>query len=283
MSARATWKGFLKISLVTIPIKVFPATESSETISFNQLHDTCQTRITQRKWCVNCAREVTSAEIVKGFEFEKGRYVLLQEAELDAVKPDSTRVIDLTQFAEASELDPSSIDRSYYLAPDGPIAADALAVLLIAMRHRIGIGKLALYGREYLVAVRPARVPAPAIAPAVLMLHTLHHAAELRSADAIEELQAVARAPVDQVKVAQQVIAALVGPLDLADFHDDYQADLRRLIDAKIAGEEIVVPTVETPGAVLNLKAALELSLQAVRASKAAPAKAVPGKRKKAS
>jgi DNA end-binding protein Ku len=283
MSARANWKGFLKISLVTIPIKVFPATESSESLSFNQLHAECQTRITQRKWCAHCGREVTTAEIVKGFEFEKGKYVLLQPEEIDAVQPASTKVIDLVQFADASELEPYSLDRSYFLAPDGPIAADALAVLLNAMRHRIGIGKLAIYGREYLVAVRPARVPAPATPQWVLMLHTLHHAAELRSADAIDELQGASRAPVDQVKVAQQVIAALVGPLDLADFHDEYQADLRRLIDAKIAGEEIVVPTVETPGAVLNLKAALELSLQAVRASTAAPAKAVPGKRKKAS
>jgi DNA end-binding protein Ku len=283
MSARPTWKGMLKISRVTIPIKVFPATESSDSLSFNQLHATCQTRISQRKWCVSCGREVTTAEIVKGFEFEKGKYVILLEDELDAVQPPSTKIIDLVQFADASELEPYSIDRSYYLAPDGPIAADAIAVLVIALRHHIGIGKLAIYGREYLVAVRPARVPAPATRQWVLMLHTLHHAAELRSADAIAELQGASRAPIDEVKMAQQVIAALVGPLDLGNFADQYRADTRRLIDAKIAGEEIVVPKLETPGEILNLKASLELSLAAVRATKKTPAKAKPVKRMRAS
>ncbi len=121
MSARATWKGFLKISLVTIPIKVFPATESSDGLSFNQLHGECTTRVTQKKWCATCDREVTSAEIVKGFEFEPGHYVLLLPEELAAVQPPSTRVIDLVQFAEASALEPLYIDRAYYLAPDGAL------------------------------------------------------------------------------------------------------------------------------------------------------------------
>jgi DNA end-binding protein Ku len=283
MAARPTWKGALKISLVTIPIKVFPATESSAAISFNQLHSVCQSRVGQKRWCASCDRNVPTAEIVKGFEFEKGKYVVLLEDELDAVQPPSTRLIDLTLFADASELEPTSIDRSYYLAPDGERAAEAFAVLQIAMRHRVGIGKLALYGREYLVAVRPASMPASATPQTVLMLHTLHHAAELRSVDAIDELQTGTRAPVDQVKVAQHVIAALVGPLDLADFTDAYQADLRQLIDAKIAGDEIVIPTPVASPAILSLKAALEQSLQAVRAAKKIPATVKPATRRRAS
>src|SRR4029077_10960181 len=119
MAARATWKGYLKISLVNIPIKVFPATESSATISFNQLHADCQTRIQQKRWCPHCSREVPMSEIVKGYEFEKGRYVILSSEEIDTVKPASTRVIDLIQFADESALDPMYVDRSYYLAPDG--------------------------------------------------------------------------------------------------------------------------------------------------------------------
>ena len=100
MAARATWKGFLKISLVNIPIKVFPATESSGTISFNQLHGECQTRIQQKRWCPHCNREVPNTEIVKGYEFEKGRYVVLSDEDFDKVRPESTRVIDLVQFAD---------------------------------------------------------------------------------------------------------------------------------------------------------------------------------------
>src|SRR5437762_13887359 len=155
MAARATWKGFLKISLVNIPIKVFPATESSGSISFNQLHGECRTRIQQKRWCPQCNREVPLSEIVKGYEFEKGRYVVLSDEDFDKVRPESTRVIDLVQFADESAIDPMYVDRAYYLAPDGGMAADAFAVMRDGMQGKVGVGKLALYGREYLVAVRP--------------------------------------------------------------------------------------------------------------------------------
>ncbi len=271
--SRATWKGVLQISRVTIPIKVFPATEASAGLAMHQLHDPCQTRIQQRRWCPKCSHEVLTDELVKGFEFEPGRYVVLLEEELDAVRPPSTKLIDLTHFAYAGELEPYSIDRSYYLAPDGALAAEAFAVVRTAMRHHLGIGKLAMYGREYLIAVRAATVPASATSQSVLMLHTLHHAAELRPAEAIDELQFGAQAPVAHVKLAQRVIAALTGPLDLSDFTDAYRDGLQQLIDAKIAGHEIVEsPPLDTPP-VLELRDALTQSLLAVRASTKTPAK----------
>src|SRR3954467_14831010 len=155
MAARATWKGFLRISLVSIPIKVFPATESAGTISFNQLHGECRTRIQQKKWCPHCNREVQNSELVKGYEFEKGQYVVLSEDDIDKVRPESTRVIDLVQFADESSIDPMYVDRTYYLAPDGGVASDAFAVMREGMKGKVGVGKLALYGLEYLVAVRP--------------------------------------------------------------------------------------------------------------------------------
>ena len=132
MAARATWKGFLKISLVNIPIKVFPATESSSTLSFNQLHGECQTRIQQKRWCPTCNKEVANTELVKGYEFEKGRYVVMTEDDIEQVRPTSTRVIDLVQFADDSAIDPMYVDRAYYLAPDGGVAADAFAVMWMA-------------------------------------------------------------------------------------------------------------------------------------------------------
>src|SRR5499425_1623827 len=98
MPARPTWKGYLKISLVNIPVKVFPATDAGATISFNQLHAECQTRIQQKKWCPTCQREVPNTEIVKGYEFEKGRFVVMTEEDIAKVRPQSTRVIDLVQF-----------------------------------------------------------------------------------------------------------------------------------------------------------------------------------------
>src|SRR6266705_3978568 len=176
MPARATWKGFLKISLVNIPIKVFPATESSGSISFNQLHGECRTRIQQKRWCPQCNREVPMSEIVKGYEFEKGRYVIMSDEDFDKVRPESTRVIDLVQFANDSAIDPMYVDRTYYLAPDGTMAAGAFAVMREGMKGKVGIGKLALYGREYLVAVRPQQEHG-------IVMYTLHRAAEIRSFD----------------------------------------------------------------------------------------------------
>src|SRR6267143_6293249 len=183
MPPRPTWKGYLKVSLVNIPVKVFPATEASATISFNQLHAECQTRIQQKKWCPQCNREVPNSEIVKGYEFEKGQYVVLSEEDIEKVRPESTRVIDLVQFADESSIYPMYVDRTYYLAPDGGVASDAFAVMREGMKGKVGVGKLALYGREYLVAVKPHERG--------IVMHTLHHAAEMRAMDQVEELNSV--------------------------------------------------------------------------------------------
>jgi DNA end-binding protein Ku len=280
MAARATWKGFLKISLVNIPIKVFPATESGGSISFNQLHGECQTRIQQKRWCPHCDREVPNAEIVKGYEFEKGRYVVMADEDFDKVRPESTRVIDLVQFADDSSIDPMYVDRTYYLAPDGAVASSAFAVMRDGMKGKVGIGKLALYGREYLVAVKPHERG--------IVMYTLHHAAEIRSIDTVEELDAVpAAVKPEEIKLAKQVIETFEGPLNLSDYHDEYREGLQRIIEAKIAGEEVVAPAVEAPARVVNLMDALKKSLDAVsagkkKAAKASVAKPAAAKRKRA-
>src|SRR5471030_1158017 len=273
MAARATWKGYLKVSLVTIPIKVFPATESSATISFNQLHGECRTRIQQKRWCPHCNREVPTAEIVKGYEFEKGNYVVLSDEDFENVRTESTRVIDLVQFADDSAIDPMYVDRTYYLAPYGPVASDAFAVMREGMKGKVGVGKLALYGREYLVAVRPHGRG--------IVMHTLHHAAEIRGIDAVEELNSVPlslNVKPQEIKLARQVIATFEGPLNLADYKDEYREGLQRIIDAKIAGEEFVAPEVEAPPKVVNLMEALRKSLDSVNSAKKKPAKAVVAK-----
>ena len=267
MAARATWKGFLKISLVNIPIKVFPATESAGSISFNQLHGECQTRIQQKRWCPQCSREVPNSEIVKGYEFEKGRWVVLSEEDFEKVRPASTRVIDLVQFADESAIDPMYVDRTYYLAPDGGMAADAFAVMRDGMQGKVGIGKLALYGREYLVAVRPFQRG--------IVMHTLHHAAEMRGIDSVEELNSVpVKVKPEEMKLAKQVIETFEQPLNLSDYKDEYREGLQRIIDAKVAGEEVVATSAEAPPKVVNLMEALKKSLDAVSAGKKKTAKA---------
>ena len=267
MPPRPTWKGFLKVSLVNIAVKVFPATESAATLSFNQLHGECQTKIQQKKWCPHCEREVTTSELVKGYEFEKGRWVVVSEEDIQKVRVESTRVINLVQFADDSEIDPIYVDRAYYLAPDGPMAAEAFAVMREGMAGKAGIGKVALYGREYLVAIRPQKKG--------MVMYTLHHDAEIRSIDTIEELNSVpTKVKPDEMKLARQVIATFDAELNLKDYKDEYTEGLRQIVDAKIAGEEFVAPEVQEPTKVVDLMEALRRSLDSVSNTKKKPAKA---------
>jgi DNA end-binding protein Ku len=266
MAARPTWKGYLKISLVNIPVRVFPATDAAATVSFNQLHKECRTRIQQKRWCPTCQVEVPNTDLVKGYEFEKGKYVVIEEDDLAKVRVDSTRVINVVQFADAKVIDPVYVERPYYLAPDGQVAAEAFAVMREGMAGKAAVGKVALYGREYLVAIQPRENG--------LVMYTLRHASEVRDMGAIDELKTVpAKIKPDEVKLARQVIGNFETEGDLTQYKDDYQLELRRIIEAKIAGEEIVAPTEEAPPKVVNLMEALRQSLERVSENKKRAAK----------
>ena len=267
MPARPTWRGFLKVSLVTVPVRVFPATDSASAVRFNQLHSVCQTRIQQKRWCAECDCEVDKTEIVKGYEFEKGRYVVMDAEDLSKARPESTRIINMMRFADVETIDPIYVEKPYYLAPDGKVAGEAFAVLREALRGKAGIGKMAILNREYVVAVQPRERG--------LMMYTLRQASEVRQMSAIDELDQVPdEVNADEVKLAQQVIGNFAGDLDLSEFKDEYQAELRRIIDAKVAGEEVVEPKDEQPAKVVDLMEALRRSLDAVSESKKTPAKA---------
>jgi DNA end-binding protein Ku len=266
MAARPTWKGYLKISLVNIPVRVFPATDAKATVSFHQLHRECRTRIQQKRWCPTCETEVPNTDLVKGYEFEKGKYVVLDEEDLAKVRPESTRVINIMQFADAKVIDPVYVERPYYLAPDGQVAAEAFAVMREGMAGKAAVGKLALYGREYLVAIQPREKG--------LVMYTMRHASEVRAMSAIDELNLVpARIKPDEIKLAKQVIGNFETGGDLAQYQDEYENQLRRIIEAKIAGEEIVAPAEEAPPKVVNLMDALRQSLERVSATKKHAAK----------
>jgi DNA end-binding protein Ku len=273
MPARPTWKGYLKISLVNIPIKVFPATDAGATLSFNQLHAECQTRIQQKRWCPHCQREVPNTDIVKGYEFEKGHYVIVGDEDIEKVRVESTRVINLERFTDDAAIDPIYLERPYYLAPDGPVAKEAFAVIREGMKGKAGIGKVALYGREYLVKVQPREQG--------LIMYTLRHANEIRSMEGIDELHDMpVKIKPDEIRLAQQVIGTFEGDVDFQSYRDDYQIGLREIIDAKIDGREIVTQNVEAPPKVVNLMEALRKSLDSISASRKKPAALEPGGRK---
>jgi DNA end-binding protein Ku len=261
MAARPTWKGYLKISLVNIPVRVFPATDAAATISFNQLHRECRSRIQQKRWCPTCQVEVPNTDLVKGYEFEKGQYVVLDDEDIAKVRPESTRVINVVQFADASLIDPVYVERPYYLAPDGNVAAEAFAVVREGMAGKAAVGKLALYGREYLVAIAPRENG--------LVMYTMRHASEVRAMSSIDELKLVpVKIKPDEIKLARQVIGNFETGGDLTQYKDEYQEQLRKMIDAKVEGKEIVGPAEEETPKVVNLMEALRQSLERVSAGK---------------
>ena len=265
MAARPTWKGYLKISLVNIPIKVFPATDAGATLSFNQLHGECQTRIQQKRWCPNCEREVPNTDIVKGFEFEKGRYVVVDEEDIEKVRVESTRVINLEKFTDDTAIDPIYLERPYYLAPDGPVARDAFAVIREGMKGKAGIGKVALYGREYLVKVQP-REQGP---------DHVHAAARERDPQHGRDRRADRHAGEGQAR-GSEARAAGDGHLrgrgrPRRSTATTTRSGLREIIDAKIEGREIVAQEVEAPPKVVNLMDALRKSLDTISSTRRRP------------
>jgi DNA end-binding protein Ku len=212
-------------------------------------------------------REVTSAEVVKGYEFEKGRWVVVGDEDIAKVRTESTKVINLVQFADESSIDPMYVDKAYYLVPENGMAADAYSVMRDGMQGKVGVGKVAIHGRESLVAVKPHKQG--------LVMYTLHHAAEIRTIDQIDELREVrGKVGPAEMKLAKQVIESFEGELDLADYKDEYQEGLRHIIDAKVAGEEIVAPAEEAPPKVVDLMEALRRSLDQVSSGKKKTAKA---------
>ena len=171
------------------------------------------------------------------------------------------------QFTDAAAIDPIYVERPYYLAPDGKMGTDAFAVMREGMKGKAGIGKLALYGREYLVAVLPKDNG--------LVMYTLRHAKEVRSMDAIDELRHVpSKVKPEEIKLAKQVIENFEGDLNWEEYRDEYQEELQRIIDAKIAGEEVVATEEEAPPKVVNLMDALRQSLDRVSTGKKKSAKA---------
>jgi DNA end-binding protein Ku len=264
VAQRPTWKGSLKLSLITIPIRVFPATDASADVSFRQLHRKCKTPIQLKKWCPHCEEEVTPDEIVKGYESAKGQFVVVEEEEIKRTRPSTTHVIDLTHRFEESDIDPIYVERVYYLTPDAKAAGAVFAVFREALEGRWAIGHLALHGRESLVAVAPKDKG--------LVMYTLRTAGEVRAMSALDELDlADVKVKSAEMNLARQVLDSLEPVKSLSTFTDHYQEALREMLEAK--GARATVPTGARAASTTNLMEALRQSLAHIGSGKRQPAK----------
>lgn len=255
--ARPAWKGSLKLSLITVPIRVFPATESRSDVSFHQLHRKCHTRIQLKKWCPHCKRAVDGEEIVKGYEKSKGKMVVVEEEDIAAVRPESTRVAEISHVLDETAIDPLHVERSYYLAPDGKRAGESYAVIRDGLAGKAAVGRLALHGREYLVAIVAEQK--------ALLMHTLRTKGEVRQLKAVDGLEfAKAKPKPTEIKLIRQVLSNFETDAALEDFTDNYQAALKKMLASK--GDEPVAEEAETKGGkaapkVVDLMSALRQSL----------------------
>jgi len=277
---RTTWNGSISFGLVNIPIGLAPATKPTarqSDVSFRLLHRECKTPIKQKRWCPYHDREVGPDEIVKGWEVSKGEFVIVEEAELEALERSSdSRSIDITRFVPLDSVDPIYLDRTYFLVPGAqPAARRPYVLLLEAMRatEMGGIGKFVQAGKEKLCLIRPKGD--------ALALETLFLAEDVYSQAEIDEAVAEADVKDAELGLARQVIESLVGEFEPEDaLVSQYRRDLRTLLEAKLAGEEIArpEPVPETP--VVDLMEALKRSVaEADRHKKAKPAGAT-GKRR---
>lgn len=266
MAARAYWSGQIRLALVSIPVEIFSASKSSTGIAFNQIHEPSGKRVKYAK-TVPGVGEVEADDIVKGYEYEKGHYITLTDDEIDNVRLESRKTLELTQFVEADEIEPIYFEKPYWVVPQDELAEEAFRVVRDALRQtkRVGLGQLALRGRETLVALKPCGRG--------MLLETLRYAEEVNRSASYFRGIADAESPPELIELATSLIARKTAPFDASKFHDRYETALKALVDEKIAGEGGKVKPVpeeaaQRPTNVVDLMAALKSSLEK------APAKA---------
>ena len=259
---RTIWNGSISFGLVNIPIGLALATQRSD-IAFRTLHLECGTPIKQKRYCPFHERDVEADELVKGWEFAKGEFVIVDDADLEAVALQRSQSIEIVRFVPLAEVDPVYFDRTYYLAPAAADAARRPYVLLLRAMTETGmaaVGKFVLWGKENLCLIRPHGD--------ALALETLFFAEDVRSRAEIEEAVAATQVQTAELDLARQVIGSLVGDFRPDEFENDHRRDLREMLEAKLAGKEIKrpQPVPETP--VVDLMEALRRSVEQARQEK---------------
>jgi DNA end-binding protein Ku len=259
---RTTWNGSLSFGLVTIPVGLAPATAPkarASDVSFRTLHRECQTPIKQKRWCPVHEREVSNDELVKGWEVSKGQFVIVEDADLEAIEQrDTSRAIEISRFVPLAEVDPMFFDRTYFLAPSSAEAQRRPYVLLLNAMKETGmaaIGRMVIRGNENFVLIRPKGE--------ALVLETLFLAEDVRSQAEIDEAVEAVDVKDPELELARQLIDSLVGEWEPDSLQSEYRQNLRQLLEAKLAGEEIAMPEPVVDAPVVDLMEALKKSVAA--------------------
>jgi DNA end-binding protein Ku len=276
MAPRANWKGYLRLSLVSCPILLYPATSETEKVHFHQLNKATGNRIHLKKVDAETDEVVPAEDIIKGYEVGKGKgYVEITDEDLEAIDIESTRTIDIDQFVPRDEIDDLYIDRPYYIVPDGKVGQQAFAVIREAIQKRgmVALGRVVLSTREHVIALEPRDRGIVGL--------LLHYPYEVREPQSYFDDIPKENTPKEMLDLASHIIETMIGHFQPKRFEDRYEDALRDLIKRKQAGEEITPAKVEKPNNKMNLMDALRASLQG-RPSGSSARKRVAGKTRRA-
>jgi DNA end-binding protein Ku len=260
--AASVWTGYLTFGLISMPVRLFSGARGTR-VSFHMLHRDDNTRVKQQLYCPNDEKVVDRSEIVKGFEYRKGEYVVLEPEEIKKIEPKTAKAMEILEFVKQDEIDPVYFESSYYLAPE-EAARKPYALLVKAMKDTgyVGIAKLAMHNREYTAFLRPYENG--------LMLHTMYYQDEVREAPDFGTEHASLKE--GEVKVAHQLIEALAAEWDPAKYYDTFEENLKKLIKARVEGKEVVPVEKPRPSAApTDLMAALKQSLSQMEGKKKGP------------
>jgi DNA end-binding protein Ku len=270
---RSIWKGHIRFSLVTIPIRIYNAVDTEETIRFNQLHKDDNGPVGYEKKCKKCGKALTAEEIVKGFQFEPEQYVIVSAEDLEKVKLKSTKVIEIEGFINVSEVHPTLYESPYFAGPDGLVAAKTYSLLTQALKAsgKVGVGKVVLRDREEVVMLAPL--------DGGIVLYKLRSPQELRKMDSVPQIEQK-EVNKDELKLSISLVESMAAKLKELDLTDHYRDALREMIDAKINGKQVVsVPEEEKP--VVDIMTALKQSIEKTKAQKK-PMEKAKGEKKEA-
>src|SRR6266481_4926186 len=230
---RSIWKGHIRFSLVTIPIRIYNAVDTEETIRFNQLHKEDNGAVGYEKKCKKCGKSLTSEEIVKGYQFESEQYVIVSPEDIEKIKLKSTKVIEIEGFIDASEVHPTLYESPYFAGPDGPVAAKTYSLLAEALKAsgKVGVGKVVLRDREEVVMISPLDTG--------IVLYKLRSPTELRKMENVPQIENK-ETNKEELKLSLSLVDSMTSTLKELDMTDRYRDALREMIEAKIAGREVV-------------------------------------------
>src|SRR5215471_10167087 len=274
VAARAYWKGYLKLSLVSCPIALFPATSEREKISFHQLNKETGNRIRYRKVDAETGDEVESADIIKGYEVAKGEYIELEPEELEAVAIDSKRVIEIDEFVPKAEIDELYLRDPYFIVPDGEVGQQAFAVIREAIRKEgmVALGKIVFTSREHIIALEPRNKGMVGV--------TLRYPYEVRQPEEYFDTIDDEKVPKDMLDLAIHIVETKRGKFEPEKFEDHYENALKELLRKKQKGEKIERPKEPARTNVVNLMDALRQSVQAERGKQPSATRAQKGKKR---